>query len=177
MKSRALAVFKPLLFILINLAVAPVASAYYDPVVQRWINRDPLEDQGSFSQIGSPRFRVLLSTYRFVSNNPISLHDPLGLQTQNECLQAASDRFNACLFYARQDYNACLRRGICFCNVVCSLRFRSPPTGTPTSPVNACITACLWGYERACLLDKSNDDSSCNIDLDNARNYCYTLPK
>jgi len=35
----------------------------------------------------------------------------------------------------------------------------------------------LVGYERACLLDKSNDDSSCNIDLDNARNYCYTLPK
>jgi|GEM_PF-1350164 len=40
---------------------------YYEPNLQRWINRDPIQEEGG------------INLYRFVANNPISLIDPLGL--------------------------------------------------------------------------------------------------
>jgi hypothetical protein len=56
-----------LLSVLALLSAAPAASAYYDPGVQRWINRDPAgKEEG-------------VNLYAFAENNPLSHHDPLGL--------------------------------------------------------------------------------------------------
>ena len=47
---------------------APTVSAYYDPGVQRWINRDPLEEQDG------------IDLYKMAYNNPVSYVDRDGLQ-------------------------------------------------------------------------------------------------
>jgi RHS repeat-associated protein len=41
---------------------------FYDPNLQRWINRDPIQELGG------------LNVYRFVANSPIHSHDALGLR-------------------------------------------------------------------------------------------------
>ena len=48
------------------LSSSHMASAYYDPGVQRWVNRDPLEETGG------------INLYRFVLNQPLSQIDPFG---------------------------------------------------------------------------------------------------
>jgi len=54
---------------LLALLSAPhLASAYYDPGVQRWINRDPIGEAWG------------LNLFEFVSNNPFSHFDAFGLQ-------------------------------------------------------------------------------------------------
>ena len=61
---------KPTIWFLALLALlsAPhLASAYYDPGVQRWINRDPLAERGG------------MNLYAFVSSEPIGRLDPYGL--------------------------------------------------------------------------------------------------
>jgi hypothetical protein len=56
------------LTLLTLLAVPHLASAYYDPGVQRWINRDPMEEDGG------------LNLYADVLNDPIDRYDVLGLE-------------------------------------------------------------------------------------------------
>jgi hypothetical protein len=52
---------------LIALASAPLVQAYYDPGIQRWINRDPIQEKGGNN------------LYVFVQNAPIDSSDPEGL--------------------------------------------------------------------------------------------------
>ena len=57
---------KPLLWFLTLLALLSaqrLASAYYDPGVQRWINRDPHGERGG------------INMYGFVGNRPVSIVD------------------------------------------------------------------------------------------------------
>jgi hypothetical protein len=56
------------LLLLILLAGGPLAHAYYDPGIQRWINRDPIQEHGGFN------------VHRFVANNPMSWRDSFGLE-------------------------------------------------------------------------------------------------
>ncbi len=53
---------------------ASVASPYYDPQVQRWINRDPSSESGHQLYVSHqslpPGFTEALNTYAFVLNNP-----------------------------------------------------------------------------------------------------------
>ena len=44
------------------------ASAFYDPGTQRWLNRDPIDEDGG------------INLYRFVNNSPLGRFDPYGLQ-------------------------------------------------------------------------------------------------
>jgi len=76
------AVTLPALFWVPNLA-----SAYYDPGVQRWINRDPVADEAGL--LGGPahgsrfptwylRQQGMQNTYRFAHNAPAVLVDSDG---------------------------------------------------------------------------------------------------
>jgi RHS repeat-associated protein len=62
---------------------------YYQPNLQRWLNRDPIGERGG------------LNLYRFVRNDPINLFDPLGLydysaqETQQQFLGPAFDSATA----------------------------------------------------------------------------------
>ncbi len=46
---------------------------YYKPVLERWINRDPIEKWGGLNVLG------------FAGNRPLSLTDILGMQAMNTC--------------------------------------------------------------------------------------------
>lgn len=50
------------------LSAPPLASAYYDPGVQRWINRDPTDERGG------------INLYNFTFNSPKDGHDAYGLK-------------------------------------------------------------------------------------------------
>ena len=60
---------------------ANLASAYYDPGVQRWINRDPVSEPG-FYRAAQPRYTLLHPTardYEFVANDAVGKIDREGL--------------------------------------------------------------------------------------------------
>lgn len=67
MRNKLLPTIIVPLFILI---FHQTASAYYDPGVQRWINRDPIGEQGGGN------------LYGFVANDPASRIDPTGLKAR-----------------------------------------------------------------------------------------------
>jgi RHS repeat-associated protein len=107
--------------VLCGLVCAPTASAYYDPGVQRWINRDPIDEPGSQVTTG----RLVGSTapeepnqHSFVKNTPVNTTDALGLAVAKEaevCF-AASPLYPddpACEKYGEGQY---LGAGLkCFC--------------------------------------------------------------
>jgi hypothetical protein len=66
-RKKLIAILMPLLFTLLS---HQTASAYYDPGVQRWINRDPL---GETEETETPNL------YQFVLNNPVYVEDAWGL--------------------------------------------------------------------------------------------------
>jgi RHS repeat-associated protein len=71
------------LLLLILLAGAPLAEAYYDPGIQRWINRDPINEVGFevFKYPKHARKGYYGHDYAYVQNAPTSYIDPLGLLT------------------------------------------------------------------------------------------------
>jgi RHS repeat-associated protein len=64
---------------------------YYDPNLQRWVNRDPLYDLGfnAIQLMHRPRGLIDVSPYRFVSNDPIEGYDINGLLNSGQCTLAA----------------------------------------------------------------------------------------
>ncbi len=95
---------------------------YYDPNLQRWINRDPLGDLGSLTLTPIPsqlrRFirlgEVLQgpNLYEFASNDPVDKMDLLGLfggvwHPNNPCAKVQPCSKSACQKYAWKGYEAC----------------------------------------------------------------------
>jgi RHS repeat-associated protein len=77
---------------LLALFSAPhLASAYYDPGAQRWINRDPLEEPGF--ELRRERPALVLAgepnRYLFVANDPLDRADYLGLKDWRKVIEAA----------------------------------------------------------------------------------------
>jgi hypothetical protein len=68
-RKKLIAILIPLLLTLLS---QQTACAYYDPGVQRWINRDPFPEFGS-SQL-----------YTFVVNNPLTFFDPNGMAPDSQ---------------------------------------------------------------------------------------------
>lgn len=61
------------------------ASAYYDPGVQRWLNRDPINETGFELTSGMAQTRLPgpdqeANLFCFVQNQPTAYHDAFGLQ-------------------------------------------------------------------------------------------------
>jgi uncharacterized protein RhaS with RHS repeats len=61
-----------LLFLLGSLHTA---SAFYDPGLQRWLNRDPIEEEGSINLFG------------YVENDPADSLDPIGLSCWTKAIK------------------------------------------------------------------------------------------
>ena len=121
-----------------------LASAYYDPGVQRWINRDPLGEPGSSAARGH-QWKAALGDqwakvahgpdlYTFVGNAPPDLHDPFGLQATPilPCSDADIAKCNK-LCDARGYY-----AGVCWgCTLWC----------TPLGYVKICLCTCHFKKE------------------------------
>lgn len=73
------------IILLVLVYLVETANAFYDPSLQRWINRDPIKEQGG------------INLYTFVRNNAIGLLDSLGLahfnckETENLLEQVRSE--------------------------------------------------------------------------------------
>jgi RHS repeat-associated protein len=102
---------------------------FYDAYLQRWLNRDPIEEYGG------------LNLYQFALNSPIMGHDPLGLKsryadcmlgflgagdlvgeclnksgcmTKEDCEKCMDWADKACRLYADKDkYNSCAGKSDC----------------------------------------------------------------
>lgn len=82
------------LLLLMLLAGAPLAQAYYDPGIQRWINRDPISDTGFNRQRrgGTSVPPRAVADNSFVGNNPIMSVDPHGLSPLQDCFDKCRQR-------------------------------------------------------------------------------------
>lgn len=108
MKTQMKAMFGCLV-LLAALSAPHLASAYYDPGVQRWINRDPLGEPGfeairSANRIINAEAVIHLPSparvttamgaiesanfYTFIKNHPTGIFDPLGLRHWDHLWQA-----------------------------------------------------------------------------------------
>jgi len=76
---------------------------YYDPNLQRWPNRDPLEDEASLARLAAPFDHGMESAvdlgpfeswggvnlYAYVGNNPLNFIDPFGTSSVDSTISAA----------------------------------------------------------------------------------------
>jgi RHS repeat-associated protein len=95
MNSRHKKLARILVSLILFLTTLQIATAYYDPGVQRWINRDPFGEVGFEKQRGG---LVRLegngpNGYHFVHNRPVCKTDILGLsECTDECKRSAQNR-------------------------------------------------------------------------------------
>ena len=78
MKTHAKALLR-IMTLLALLSVEQMASAYYDPGVQRWIHRDPVSDKGFRVLVAAKATVEQPNAFRFVRNEPVHGLDALGL--------------------------------------------------------------------------------------------------
>ena len=83
MKTQLKALFGCVV-LLAALSAPHLASAYYDPGVQRWINRDPIQE------VMGPNL------YAFVYNAPEGLVDTFGHSIDNDCFALCPAHFLQC---------------------------------------------------------------------------------
>ena len=85
------------LFLLLAALVAP-AHAFQDPSLSRWLNRDPLGDDGSLVYLRAQHAPNPMEAWNsanlhaYVENNPVNLIDPLGLSSIHAQIASAIAR-------------------------------------------------------------------------------------
>ncbi len=99
---------------LVTLLAAHVASAFYDPTLQRWLNRDPVGEAGG------------VNLYRFVENGPVGGYDPDG-RILGQPILPRRER-SSCVFWdnRKTDPNTCTAAYAAAAAVVCRLAGESP---------------------------------------------------
>ncbi len=113
--------------LLVLLASRPHAAAYYDPGLQRWINRDPIAERGG------------INLHCFVLNEPVNGYDVDGRVLGRPLLPRRGRA--SCVFWdaARRDPNKCTAAYATAAAVVCRL--------AGESQWEQCQRACLqWSY-------------------------------
>jgi hypothetical protein len=134
-----------LIFLLVLLA-ASTSSAFYDPTLGRWLNRDPLQEE-SFNDVHplpslalgplSKRVEVRLgpNLYAFVGNDSIMRIDPYGTDPMGDYLKCLNKKV-ACICKASNTFRRCNRDALLgmpitpFAGVRCIFRYNDD--------VNAC---------------------------------------
>jgi hypothetical protein len=133
------------LLLLLALFCAPhLASAYYDPGAQRWINRDPIGERGG------------LNVYRFLRSDPMRNLDPWGLSCESdlksckEQAQYAFQNIRGLINCAKGSGDTALDTFAAKCNDACASMVNASPEGK-----SACRFICsrlsdlgelgLWG--------------------------------
>jgi hypothetical protein len=112
MKAR-LSLTKIALVVLTLFGSLHTASAYYDPGVQRWINRDPIGVSGQRILRGAcvgcyAPFGREAATYRFCDNIPTVEYDSFGLLTLQDC----DDQYDKDMAAADAAVKKCIASGV-----------------------------------------------------------------
>ena len=89
-------------------SVPRLASAYYDPGVQRWINRDPLGESGFErlrKRLDGP-WPAYMNDCFYVANAPMDFIDALGLVPSevSKCVEDANQAFASCKCIVKETY-------------------------------------------------------------------------
>jgi hypothetical protein len=146
MKRNAMSLW-PLLMLLLSVAWAEHAFAYYDPGVQRWINRDPIEEDGG------------INLYVFVRNNPSAAIDRFGFTPSARTIGLIAD-LAGCYAIMQRAYNSAQNaQGSIDENYTCVCANGKEITPNQAMPGNG-LGHCLVGYyakrygaSKACLAE------------------------
>jgi len=76
------------------------ASAFYDPGLQRWPNRDPIQELGGYN------------LYEFVGNNPVLFIDLLGLDKDPACVSQCQKQWLVDCYSTKNVVTAGLTGGV-----------------------------------------------------------------
>jgi RHS repeat-associated protein len=109
---------------------------YYSPSMGRWLNRDPIEEQGSMFVRGDreKNMKEESNLYRFVMNNPLSNFDVLGLASSGfSCSLKKPITLVCCMATFLPGGRAAVKGSYCgdlgckrACNLYCEENFSSP---------------------------------------------------
>lgn len=167
-------IFAPLALLLIS---SPIASAWYDPGMQRWITRDPVSEAGFESAPLSPipASRDLLiveqgkeasNLFTFVGNSPTMARDALGLSysgphSKGSYCQKGGGYCNPDTtgsYTCRRGTSPAEKKAMCFwsCAAACSLAAAGECAQVPPNQRAACmlisISLCSLGCVVVCGL-------------------------
>ncbi|HOC57000.1 MAG TPA: hypothetical protein PKI20_15390 [Verrucomicrobiota bacterium] len=158
LRKKLRLVFLPAMLFLVLLP-AERASAYYDPGVQRWINRDPIDDIAMRAALfqrqvavlgrGHKALDVRNNTFCYAGNDPADRVDPCGLydydDDDNYITQGGKLYNKRCIANAKANAFRCLKDvgksggiNIAICVVGCL-----PTLALTPAAYGICVTACL----------------------------------
>jgi RHS repeat-associated protein len=102
---------------------------FYDPNTQRWPNRDPIGERGG------------LNLYTFVRNTPINAVDPLGLESDPQCVEKCGKQNLI-------DLGVCAGAGIVGVVIGGAICWLNPPACYPAAQIYvAAMRACVIAAE------------------------------
>jgi RHS repeat-associated protein len=144
---------------------------FYDPGLQRWVNRDPLTDLG-FRRVGDSRLggaEFELNLYEYCLNDPVCKIDPLGLWFDSitgymrgcaEMHALGSDRYADCVCApvttGNEDSNAC-KNAIKKCGSLLAKGSKNKAV----DPYSFCVCMCQLANKTQC--PKSNCNNACSF--------------
>ena len=131
---------------LIGILFGQSASAFYDPSIQRWLNRDPIGESGG------------IFLYQFISNDPLGYVDIHGLRKDPACVAWCRANYEGPTIGGKGVFGAGVIVGI---NV---LLWPDPDRGLKGNLLSRC--GGLTKYGRACRLTFFG--IACGIVLDNS---------
>lgn len=122
----------------LTLCWVQLASAYYDPGEQRWINRDPIQE------VGGPNLHT------FVNNSPVLKSDAVGLQgcSRGPCTDPCGDAQKLRIDHGDAGGTVC-----CGGKAYACVWDPSGPTGTAKGKARSIIAKCIGVHEQTHVPD------------------------
>lgn len=143
--------------VIVLLSVVQIASAFYDPAPQRWVNRDPMGEPGVEPLLAKQDRKIQpqeASLYKFLANNPVSQMDALGLWydtitaymrgcTTFPTAQSRCGCYCAPVTTGSSDSKDCID-GCMRCEKLATGAFKGKP-----DPMSLCLCFCEWENKKA----------------------------